>query len=516
MSDKQQASDESQPREFCKPFHSARIMNRFRFFVNLSLLLCCVNFCIAQTPVSLAPVPQLQFLNSNGTPLAFGCVFTYQSTTNLPLATYTDFTGTVQNPNPVILTQTGSANIWLQSGVAYRFTVRSAGGTNCSLGTTMYTVDGIGGGVISLTTIVPYSATPVFAASAQNQLFQITLTGNASAQPLTAVGITPPAFFTFEITQDSAGGHTWSWPSNTVGGATICATANCTTLQMFEWDGLNAVAVGGATFSTPAFSFVSIYDAFLSPLGVVCTDANRQLTTSCSGVSGTVTFNGQSVPFGGSGNVNASAATHSVALNEGNGNAMTGVALGADQILKGAAGADPTAYSVPACPDTDGEHTNYVSGTGFTCGATGSVGTPQRAVLSSPVSLTGNLQQTVLSKAVTFPATTGTYRAIVSYTVYITAGANACFAEAIDSTNTVAYAASGQNSNGTGYIGLTGTEVTSGTYSQGAAVTFHLDVECNNGAGGLGSATVNMNNAALFTMSPAEVTYISITPVLAH
>ena len=164
----------------------------------------------AQTAVVLAPVPQLQFLDQTGTPLAFGCVFTYETNSTTPLATYTDNTGTTENQNPVILTAGGSANIWLLAGQAYAFRVKSAGGDKCASGSTLYTVNGIGGGSTTLTTVVPYSATPAFMVAAQNQLFEITLTGNASAQPLTFVGVTPPSYISFQITQDASGGHTFS------------------------------------------------------------------------------------------------------------------------------------------------------------------------------------------------------------------------------------------------------------------------------------------------------------------
>lgn len=206
----------------------------------------------AATPVILMPVPKPQFFDNAGRPLAFGCVFSYAIGTTTPLATYTDYTGTTLNSNPVDLTlggftANGSNGIWLQAGLAYRLVVKAAGGTHCSTGATQYTIDGIGGGVTTLTTNVTYSTTPVFNIQAQNQLFVITLTGNASSQPLTAVGIIPPGLVTWEIIQDNVGGHTFSWPANSVGGCTIGSTANQVTIQHFIWDGTNAYAVGPCT-----------------------------------------------------------------------------------------------------------------------------------------------------------------------------------------------------------------------------------------------------------------------------
>ena len=93
-----------------------------------------------------------------------------------------------------------------------------------------------------------YVPTPTFIVTSQNQLFQITLTGNASSNPLSAPGIVPPGLITFEITQDNVGNHTFGWPANSIGGATICPAANCMTTQHFVWDGINAVAVGPGTY----------------------------------------------------------------------------------------------------------------------------------------------------------------------------------------------------------------------------------------------------------------------------
>jgi hypothetical protein len=65
--------------------------------------------------------------------------------------------------------------------------------------------------------------------------------------------------------------------------------------------------------------------------------------------------------------VNSGAANHSVAVNHGNGAAIGGAALGANQLLLGAAGADPGAASLPSCADSAGNHLNY-SGGSFSCG----------------------------------------------------------------------------------------------------------------------------------------------------
>lgn len=329
----------------------------------------------AQTAVALAPLPQLQFFDQTGLPLAFGCVFTYQTGTTTPQDTYTDSSGLTKNQNPVILSAGGSANIWLIAGQGYSFRLKSSGGSNCSSGSTLYTVNGIGlTGSTVLTTAVPYSASPTFTDAAQNQLFTMTLTGNATSNPMTFVGVTPPGIITFQITQDGSGSHSFSYPSNIVGGATISSTANVTTQQTFLWNGTNATALGPATYefspSSTAFGVTNFYDFGLTASSIVCDDANKQLTSSGCGSFYSVNYNGQTVAPGGSGNVNPGTSPHTLAINQGNGNAITGVSLAAHQYAVGeGASADPAAVTVPDCQDSLGKHLNYTqSGDSWTCG----------------------------------------------------------------------------------------------------------------------------------------------------
>lgn len=210
-------------------------------------LFLCPLLAAAQVPVSLAPVAQQQFLDANGNPLAFGCVYTYQSGTTTGLATYADYTGLVQNPNPIVLSASGAANIWLQAGQLYTIQVISAGGdATCSLGTTMYTVDGVGGGTSTTTTSVATSTTPTFNVIASIQLFKLTITANTVSLPVTFTNVQSPAVITFQITQDGVGGHTFAWPTNVTGGGAIDTTANHTTTQSFVWNGTTILPIGNA------------------------------------------------------------------------------------------------------------------------------------------------------------------------------------------------------------------------------------------------------------------------------
>jgi hypothetical protein len=210
-----------------------------------------------------------------------------------------------------------------------------------------------------------------FTDAAQNQLFELTLTGNATSNPLTATGVTPPGIITFEITQDGSGGHTFAWPANVIGGVTISSAASTTTQQTFIWNGSNAIAVGSANYgpSVNAFGVTDLYDFGLTAGAAICTDANKKLVSgSCSSIY-SVTYNGQTVAAGASGNVNAGSTVHSVAINEGDGSAIASLPLAAHQVAVGQTSADPVAKTVPNCTDTVGQHLNYTqAGDTWSCG----------------------------------------------------------------------------------------------------------------------------------------------------
>src|ERR1035438_8108117 len=168
----------------------------------LSLLLFAYSV-FAQVPVTLATPPKLQFFLPNGAPNAFGCVWTYASGTTTPLASYTDYSGSTQNQNPVNLDAGGFANIWLQSGQLYSIKVVSTGGVNCVSGSTQYTVKGINQSLLNLSntwqqpqtftdaiTLLPADSQIVFGAASGSQttldIPSTTLNLTLHGPPLTA------------------------------------------------------------------------------------------------------------------------------------------------------------------------------------------------------------------------------------------------------------------------------------------------------------------------------------------
>lgn len=490
---------------------SPAVMNRV---LPVCAFLCLmVTLLPAQVPVAFSPMPIQQFFDANGNPLAFGCVFSYQSGTTTPLATYTDATGTVTNSDPVILASSGvagdgtSSGIWLQAGVAYTLKVKSAGGTNCASGSTIKTVDGIGGGLTLLTTNVTCNTTCSFPIASQIQLFKVNLTGNAVANPLTAVGIVPPAIVIFEITQDIAGGHSFTWPANSIGGAPIGLTANQTTEQMFVWDGTNAITIGpGITGAGPAMSadtlrltgqLTSVLATGTAPFVIASTTQVANLNVSfLEGftweVPGTI---GSTTP-------NSGVFTHLTA--------NTDFVLNGSQPQTGVSGgaSDVKLVSTPGLTAGAGAQICEDAGHGVTdvCTTTGPIFAPQRVDAIGDTTVNINTQTTVLTKSVTFPAAPGTYRADVRYGAWGTIANNACAAVVVDVTNNKAYALHGQDANGAGFIALSGSEITAQTYAASAVVTFHLDVICN------ATETIT-KDSGLFTISPNESTYMQITPV---
>lgn len=170
---------------------------------------------------------------------------------------------------------------------------------------------------------------------------------------------------------------------------------------------------------------------------------------------------------------------------------------------------DPKAPT-PATGDNDTSiaTTAFVKAQNYSSPGT-TTGVPQRVALGAPVALVANTQTIVLTESVAFPATGGPYKADSRYGAWITAGPDACAAEIIDTTNSRAFALAAQDGNGGGFIALTGSEISTASYTAGSSATFTLQIQCNVGH----NVTVN---SGLFTFTPAEATYLSVTPVISN
>lgn len=102
------------------------------------------------TVVPFGGVGNVQFFDNNGSPLTAGVLYSYQAGTTTQQATYTDSTGTAQNTDPLAMTSGGRASIWLISGDSYKFVLCVQNdGASCAPGDVLFSVDNVlasGGG----------------------------------------------------------------------------------------------------------------------------------------------------------------------------------------------------------------------------------------------------------------------------------------------------------------------------------------------------------------------------------
>ena len=126
---------------------------------------------------TISPTPKLQFFGNDGNLLAGGKLYTYLAGTNVPSATFVDYTETTYNTNPVILDSRGEANVWLGSSIKYKFALQDANGAP------IYTVDNVnttssGGGGGGSSNVTGDFSNPVLAS--RNYAITTTANGNTS------------------------------------------------------------------------------------------------------------------------------------------------------------------------------------------------------------------------------------------------------------------------------------------------------------------------------------------------
>lgn len=98
--------------------------------------------------VFLSPVggAGAQFFDNNGNPLTGGKLYTYESGTTTPAATYTTSIGNIFHANPIVLDAAGrvpsGGEIWLSGNVSYKFVLKTSADV---LLATWDNVAGIGG-----------------------------------------------------------------------------------------------------------------------------------------------------------------------------------------------------------------------------------------------------------------------------------------------------------------------------------------------------------------------------------
>lgn len=302
----------------------------FRILVFLWIILTCVYYSKAQVQLGV-PLVKGQYFDNNGRVLSFGCIFTYVSGTNTPLATYTSYTGVTPNANPVVLTAGGRPpnDIWLTGGSAYRVKLVTAGGLNCATGQTIWVEDGITVGFASLlASNNTWTGTNTWQ---NNSTFNSNVTFNTGFVANGPVSLTSGGSLAGTFTGSPTFSGTLNFPNGFVAGAstfngqitstvttgtapfvvastTKVANLNSDLLDGCDWDApcpLGAVTPNSGVFTTlksntsftigaatPLTSIQGNGDLALLAAGtvsgtgkVLCTDANGGATTSGCGAA---------------------------------------------------------------------------------------------------------------------------------------------------------------------------------------------------------------------------------------
>src|SRR6185437_15606169 len=231
----------------------------FFFALTIGLL---TSLAFSQSAVLLpSPIQEFTF---NGDPVVGGTVAFYQSGTFTAQAIYADAGAVNLLPNPITLNSGGLPQnasgaptpIYLTPGTAYRVVLKNSSGVQLWLADN---VTGLASSAAVLSAVVPFASSMSFTACANSQLFIVTLTGNVSSSTFNECpGVQLPALVTFELIQDSTGGRTFNWPSNSVGGGLLASGTNAITVQAFEWDGSTLQAIAPAMGNDAILRFGSI------------------------------------------------------------------------------------------------------------------------------------------------------------------------------------------------------------------------------------------------------------------
>ena len=500
------------------------------------LLLLCACFAHSQSIAPFMGLGNAQFFDNNGQALTAGVLYSYQAGTTTQQATYTDATGLTLNPNPIPFGSGARVGIWLNASNYYKFVLcLQNDGAYCAASDVLFSVDQVPGSP------------------------RLVSTGSVFTGTFISGSTTPATSGILRL----ASGDAICW-RNTANTANLCISKDSN--DILEWAGgtlkMPEVACSGnsasfdylcADSSTHHWKFTGNASSETIVPGIAAAGVAGDLVTLAangiditdSGISSTapafplVIING--VTYGSFG-------TNSYV----NGSVTSGTFTPGETVLQATSAATATLVSVSpsgpmwivtasitGTPNSSSVWTGQTSGATFTpsivpsysaapiagqCqialsatvagwGSCASFNPPQRVVLSSSVTLPTNTQTIVLTETVTFPSTAGTYRADIRYGAWITAYYKTCAAEVIDTTNSLAFALNAQTTSstdyGNAYIALSGSEVSTNTYAAGATATFTLQAQCN----GTVHASVH---SEFFTFSPAEATYLSVTPVLSN
>lgn len=171
-------------------------LKRTHFIVRQSSSLLALLALLSVSPVSaqvgmVTPVPNMQWLDASGNPLAAGTVTTYQCGTTTLRSTYTTSALSVANSNPTTLDGAGRAPMYLTQA-CYKFLVKN------SAGTTIYTQDNVYPGIPMPTSGTASSSTYLrgdYSWAALSTPTSIAATSGSVSAPSVAVGNTTTGLY---------------------------------------------------------------------------------------------------------------------------------------------------------------------------------------------------------------------------------------------------------------------------------------------------------------------------------
>jgi hypothetical protein len=422
-------------------------LDHFASYFFAAALLVCACSARAQTVSPFMALGNAQFVDNNGNLLTSGVLYSYQAGTTTQQATYTDYTGLSQNPNPIPFGSGARASIWLTSTASYKFVLCSQNdGTSCAPSDVLFSVDHVPG---------------CMGCSTGGNNF----TG-------TFISGTPNPASTGILELASTDSLCWR---NTANNANLCIFKD--TSDILGWSGgVIKLPLGGCTAlsagyitlcaSTAQNSFMMGVGGIYYQLPVVGTDItqNSQVnqlhfgttaTPLCTSLAtGTIGWNGTNLCTMGAGSVVFGTTTIPLSV----------TAPTAGQVLK-------------------------FDGTSIV-GAPAGVQANSTTTLASPVSVPANTMTTYLTKAVTMPTSGCPCRVLASYGAYLGIGAAGVeVAWIFDGTNIFASSQSSVTGVASNF-GLNGSAFSTVTYANSAVVTFTAVVETS-ASGGL---TVAVNN----------------------
>jgi hypothetical protein len=484
------------------------------------LLACACLPSSAQTVSPFMGLGNYQVFDNNGALCTACVVYSYQAGTTTQQATYTDYTGSFTNPDPIPFSSGARVAIWLTSTASYKFVLcLQNDGAACAPSDVLFSMDHVpgcagcstGGNTFTGTFIsgTPNPATTgILELATTDSICWRNTANNANLC----------------ISKDASDVLTWTGStiklpetSCTVGGASqdyLCPNSATHHMSLNNNNGgygsIATVATPGVAGDLAGFAAngIDLLDSGATPpaSAAVTFSTTPTFTATSQNQLFTMTLTGN---VSGSTLVMTGLPTPSLVAFKLTQDATGGRTFTWPPNVLGAAVPSPVANAVTMQQFVwDGTNARAL-----VVSTAASFNAPQRVVLGTNVSMTANVNTTIITETVTFPSAAGTYRADMRYGLYITAGSNVCVAGVVDATNSVSYAVSGQNANGSGAIALAGSELSSATYAPSATVTFNLQAVCNNGAGGLSGATVS---APIVGLSPAESSYLEVTPVLSN